>query len=358
MPPKRRQYIIIPLDPATGEMITQPKPLQPVVYAIRYPRSGRLKPIKVTDSYGKKGFPNIVAYSQRDVNELQRIIQERGNTTFVAYEQKTARNLRDPKTGKIVKSPDGDPYKLVRLRGPSRRANQRGVLYSRGGRKRALDIGYRPWHERAQVDATNYSVISPRNDLFYEFAMQGKTIKEALQKIVINIDHRKLAREKKHVLFSFFVKIVDKKTGAIFDIIPASGSVTASELRGRVLRGEDVAGFRELLKAYLEKTGVTPPQFPTVPAEQIEVMANMYSSMSYAIRVALAHGGWSFTELVTLDKIAQREFGTADPELLAGSDEEDYNKLYNVGRAKIDVRDLSQVQPQHKAILALHLELI
>lgn len=236
-PKKDHAQTIVPLNPATGKEIKKPKTGQNVIFGIKDKRG---KITKIESRFHQ-------SFSKEDQNGLQKIIDRTGKKGFVIYEQLTAKNYEDPKTGLI--------YKVEKITFGKKGVGQRPILYANGKRVRELDLGFRKRSKREMVDDLLLHVIKPDGKFVRDIHLEGDTIKDTIKNLAVKLT---MAQIKNAELEGLYYEIV---------------------LR---VRGEE----------------------PIIVYGKTETYANMTTDIARSIRFTLANRGLRFTSLLNLQELA------------------------------------------------------
>lgn len=278
------QYTVIPLSAKTGKPVRKPKKGQKVIYGVRGPRGG----ITVIRKEPQKFY-------KTDLEGLNKVVSSTKKKNFIVYEQKTRQPKRD-KEGKIMYRTDaeGVEHKLyetkITFARPTRK--QKPLLYGGGKKLRDLDLGFKTGNYESVKKMRSLTLIKP-NAPVYEQILKGRTLKQAVSNIQINVNMAKVRKEGFAIYYNVFMKIFTP-TGELIKVPPVAGSFRDSDTGDSFFDGSNFIP--------LKKGGNT----EMFGRNEIPLLANLHSKMSRSLRYALKNIGYTFSSLAVLDQIARR----------------------------------------------------
>ncbi len=280
-----KRYSVVPLSPKTGKELKRVKKGQNVLYGIKGPRGG----IKLLHKEPQKFF-------KTDLAGLTKLVEATKSNNFIVYEQKlrTIKKIKGEIQYRVDK--DGKKHKLheTKITFAKPRARTKPLLYSGSKRIRDLDFGHKTGNYQKIKKMRDLTIIKP-NTIVYNQVLKGKTLKDAISNIHIDVSMANVRKFGLGVFYNIFM-IIHTPKGEIIKV-PAIGSFKDSDTGERY--------FEQPNDIYIKKLQKT-EQFGR---NEIKILANLHSSMSKAMRYALknAGNGYTFTSLRMLDNIADRQ---------------------------------------------------
>lgn len=286
--PKNKSHVV-PINPKTGKIIKRPKKGQNVLFAVMGPRGGLKKVLS----------KNPQQYFKTDQNKLTEIVQNSKGGNFKIFEQVTNRNLKIK--GKVQYGTDGKPKKEIKLTGADPRRRQRGLLYVKSTRRRELEFAYQTGHYK-DIRATRKMILKkPDDNTALKLTLTGPTIKNALAQISLDMSFNQFVKKgmQRGLYYNVIIKITEPGGNIIW--IPANSAWNPAL--------DPVDGFSNRLTSNIKipdaKKGE--PKFRHSMKQEVTKLANLYSNMSRSIRLAMKDKGYTFTTMLKLKQISDRE---------------------------------------------------
>lgn len=265
-----------------------------VQYAIQGPRGG----LKLLRKEPQEFFKS-------DLDGLNQAIQNTGGKNFIVYEQKTRKNSKEFKK-------DGTPKKLTKITFAQPRRSQKPVLYVRGSRQRDLDLGFKQGNYKRARTMRKLIIAKPNVYKPYHIILKGKTIKQALDGLQVDVDVQRMLKNHLGLYYSVIVKITTP-SGEIIRV-PANGSHLKKLLESiPITAGNenvdlDRSGNRIILDNHLALPN-EPRALAYKEAVHVDgsgIVANLQAKLSTSIRYAIKSVGYRFTSLKVLQQYAAK----------------------------------------------------
>jgi hypothetical protein len=276
-----QEYRIVPISPRTGKEIKSPRKKQNILYAIKGPRGG----IKLLRKEPQKFY-------KTDLQGLNNAVSKTKGGNFVVYEQRTRTPLRDKK-GKPILTKSGKKKYQTKLSYAQPRRKQLPLLYSGNKKLRGLDVTYKKGNYKKARYMREMTVAKVNQKAPVQLVLKGNTIKQALESLQLAVSLKQFNNIYKSGFGLYYsIMIVIKGPGVNLKI-PVNSS------------------YRNEAFDYMNSSHTLPGDKKRSPAlsNEIKILANLHSEMSYSIRRALrdAGEGYRFTSLATLKQIENRE---------------------------------------------------
>lgn len=305
----KKQPEIVPVSVRTGKPIKRPRKGQKVKYAVRGPRGG----LKILRDEPQEFY-------KTDLKGLNKIIKHADKNNFIAYEQKLRFPERDKK-GKIKYRTDakGKKHKIykTKITFAKPRGKTKPLLFKSGKKLRALDLAFKKGNYKNRLMERGLTLVKP-NIQIVEQVLTGRTIKEALSNIQVDINMKEIRKKGFGLFYNIHVQI--KTPSGEIKNVPVSGKFLDREFQG---------AKRIPLKGQTEIFG----------RSEVKIMANLHSAMAKSIRYSLKNsGGYAFTALATLER-----FEKTKKEEIKELDK-DYRKIKGQTQKDRDAREKIIVQ--------------
>jgi hypothetical protein len=241
----------------------------------------------------------------------------------------------------------GKPKLETKLTFAQPRRDQRPILFKGGRPIRSLAFNFGKGNYQKLKEQRKLLLVKPNLLKPVKIVLQGKTIKEALQGLHVDMTFNEFIRGgfSRTLYYSVLVTIQDP-FGNIYKI-PASDS--------DVPDGFDAKRF-----SYFPKGDGTFEKMVSAPVDRITRLQN---KMSYSIRRALKDKGLTFTSPATLEKIENKEVKRITKMEKQGAPQDKIDRakqgldsLFRIGQ--IPVRSLKTITKNWKVTLYVKFELV
>lgn len=309
-------YSVVPTNPKTGKVIKRPRKGQSVIFSLLRPRGG-LKPLQ------KFSQP----FLKTDIQLINEQVKNTKGMNFVLYQQLT--NRKDKKTG----------LRISKLTGANPRRKQRPLLYVNGIRKRYLDFAFKTGHYKSKFEQGPLYIAKPNKLEPLEIKLEGKTIKETLQGLHVNMKFKDFIVDgfQRALYYTARLRIISPQ-GEVIEV-PVNGSDIPDGFAGKGII--NIAGKR--------KPAMSNP---------IDRVANMTTKIAYSLRRSIKDQGLRFTSLTQLQVIENktlREIKKITDKSAIDRAKNGIDKLWTINRTP--VTELRQITKKWRVILFIKFEL-
>lgn len=273
--PKSR---VVPINIKTGKPYKgQPRKKTNVQYAVIGPRGG----IKLLRKEPQEFFKS-------DLVGLNKSVENTGGKNFIVYEQITRKV--------IGKKEDGSPKRGTKITFAQPRRKQKPFLYIKGKAQRSLDVGFKQGNYQKARQMRKLLIAEPNRANPIDLVLKGKTIKQALNGLQVNLDIANMLKQGQGLYYSVIIKVI-APNGEV-STIPVNAS-------------HRVDGFDKFPgdHSYMILPGESKRSIAMRNAIHTQddkgLIADLQSKMSTSIRYALKSGGFRFTSLRVLKQYAK-----------------------------------------------------